>query len=73
MNRMIGLGEALTSSITCLSRFSNSPFTPAPGLEQAEVERAQRDVLERRGDVARRDPQGEALDDGRLADARPRR
>ena len=27
---MIGLGEDLTSSITDLRRFSNSPFTPAP-------------------------------------------
>ena len=39
------------------------------GLEQAEVERAEDDVLERRGDVALGDPQGQALDDGRLADA----
>ena len=30
MNRMIGLGLALVSSITDFSRFSNSPFTPAP-------------------------------------------
>ena len=30
MNRMIGMGEALTSAMTCLSRFSNSPLTPAP-------------------------------------------
>ena len=30
MNRMIGTGDALTSAITCLSRFSNSPLTPAP-------------------------------------------
>ena len=30
MNRMIGRGLACTSSITDFSRFSNSPFTPAP-------------------------------------------
>ena len=30
MNRMIGTGDFLTSSMTDLSRFSNSPFTPAP-------------------------------------------
>ena len=30
MNSITGRGERLTSSITDLSRFSNSPFTPAP-------------------------------------------
>ena len=30
MNMMIGFGEAFTSSMTPRSRFSNSPFTPAP-------------------------------------------
>ena len=30
MNRMIGLAEDWTSSITCRSRFSNSPFMLAP-------------------------------------------
>ena len=30
MNRMIGRGDDLTSSMTDFSRFSNSPFTPAP-------------------------------------------
>jgi hypothetical protein len=30
MKRMIGVGEALTSSMTCFSRFSNSPLIPAP-------------------------------------------
>ena len=29
-NRMIGFGDACTSSITCRSRFSNSPFMLAP-------------------------------------------
>ena len=36
MNRMIGLGEALTSSITDFSRFSNSPFTPAPACKSCK-------------------------------------
>ncbi len=34
MNRMIGLGLALVSSITDLRRFSNSPFTPAPACSR---------------------------------------
>ena len=39
------------------------------GLQQADVEGAQRHVLERRRHVARGDALGEALDDGGLADA----
>ncbi len=35
MKRTIGTGEALTSEITCLSRFSNSPLTPAPAWRRA--------------------------------------
>ena len=34
MNRMIGLGLALVSSITDFRRFSNSPFTPAPACSR---------------------------------------
>ena len=34
MNRMIGLGEACTSSITWRSRFSNSPFMLAPACNK---------------------------------------
>ncbi len=34
MNRMMGVGELRTSSITCFSRFSNSPFTPAPACRR---------------------------------------
>ncbi len=34
MNRMIGLGEASTSSITWRRRFSNSPFTLAPACSR---------------------------------------
>ena len=40
------------------------------GLQQRQVERAQRDVLERRRHVALRDAERESFDDGRLADAR---
>ena len=34
MKRMIGLTEALTSSMTAFSRFSNSPLTPAPACSR---------------------------------------
>ena len=34
MKRMIGVGDFFTSSITPLSRFSNSPFTPAPACKR---------------------------------------
>jgi hypothetical protein len=37
MKRMIGLGDDCTSSITWRSRFSNSPFMLAPGLQEADV------------------------------------
>ena len=33
-NRMIGLGDACTSSITWRSRFSNSPFMLAPACSR---------------------------------------
>ena len=46
------------------------PLDASAGLEQAEVERAEHDVLEHLGHVALSDPQRQALDDGRLADAR---
>ena len=69
MKRMIGVRRALTSSITCFSRFSNSPFTPAPACSRPRSRVAQHHVLERLRHVALGDPQGEALDDGRLADA----
>ena len=39
------------------------------GLEQADIEHPQADVLEHRGDVAAGDAQGEAFDDGGFADA----
>ena len=34
IKRMIGVGDFFTSSITPLSRFSNSPFTPAPACNR---------------------------------------
>ena len=40
------------------------------GLQQAEIERAQGDVAQRRRHIARRDAQRQAFDDGGLADAR---
>ena len=43
---------------------------PGAGLEQPQIERPERHVLEGRRHVAARDPVGEPLDDGRLADAR---
>src|SRR5207302_4141479 len=45
-------------------------FDARARLKEREVERAQRDVAEDRGDVAIGDAQGEAFDHGRLADAR---
>jgi hypothetical protein len=35
MNRMMGVGEFFTSSMSPLRRFSNSPFTPAPACSSA--------------------------------------
>src|ERR1051325_10604915 len=65
-----------------LSRLAASPWPacpPAPildlaldagaGLQQRQVEHAQRHALQRVGHVARGDPQGEPLDHRRLADA----
>ena len=70
MNRMIGVGDDFTSSITVLRRFSNSPFTPAPACSRPRSSVRKVDVLQRLGHVAGGDPQGEAFDDGRFADAR---
>ena len=42
---------------------------PGARLEEPEIERPERHVLQGRGDVAARDPVGEALDDRGLADA----
>src|SRR5204862_6244092 len=45
-------------------------FDARARLKEREVERAERDVAEDRGDVAIGDAQGEAVDHGRLAAAR---
>ena len=70
MNRMIGCGDALTSAMTDLSRFSNSPLTPAPACSRPRSSVRTTTFFERRRHVAGDDAQGEAFDDGRLADAR---
>ena len=44
-------------------------FHARAGLQQADVERVQRHVLQRRRHIASRQPQREAFDDRRLADA----
>ena len=68
-NRMIGFGDACTSSITCRKPVLELALHARAGLQQADVEREQRHVLQRRRHVAARQPQREALDDGGLADA----
>ena len=73
MNRMIGCGDALTSSITDFSRFSNSPLTPAPACSRPRSSVRSDDVLQRRRHVARGDAQRKPFDDGRLARRPPRR
>ena len=70
MNRMIGLGDACTSSMTCFRRFSNSPFMLAPACSRPTSSDQQRHVLEHRRHVAAGDAGGKAFDDGRFADAR---
>jgi hypothetical protein len=57
---MIGSGEPCTSSIT---------FHRGAGLHQPDIEHTKPHPLERRRHVAGRDTLGEALDDGRFADA----
>ena len=42
MNRMIGLGDACTSSMTCAQALFEFAFHARAGLQQADVERAQR-------------------------------
>ena len=70
MNRMIGVGGVLHLLDQSLQPILELALHAGAGLQQREIERAQRDVLERRRHVAFDDPQREALDDGRLADAR---
>ena len=70
MNRMIGFGDACTSSITCCRRFSNSPFMLAPACSSADVERAAAcTFLSGGGTSPAAIRSGEAFDDGRFADA----
>ena len=69
MNRMIGCGDALTSAMTDLSRFSNSPLTPAPACSRPRSSVRTATFFSDGGTSPADDPQGEALDDGRLADA----
>ena len=70
MNRMIGLGDACTSSMTWRRRFSNSPFMLAPACSRPTSSARSDTSLQRRRHVARGDAQREAFDHRRLADAR---
>ena len=70
MNRMIGVGDDFTSSISPFSRFSNSPFTPAPACSSARSSVRTVTFFSTRRHVALRDAQREAFHHRRLADAR---
>ena len=70
MNRMIGVGEAFTSSMTERRRFSNSPLTPAPACSKPRSSVRSCTFFKRVGHVAGGDPQCKTFDHGRLADAR---
>ena len=70
MKRMIGCGEALTSSITDFSRFSNSPLIPAPACNRPRSSVRMETFLSGGRHVAGGDAQGKPFDDGGLADAR---
>ena len=67
---MIGLGEDCTSSMTCCSRFSNSPFMLAPACSRPMSSERSAHVAQRRRHVALGDPRGKPLHHRRLADAR---
>ena len=69
MNRMTGVSDACTSSITAFSRFSNSPLTLAPACISPTSSMRTLIALQRRRHVALGDAQREALDDRGLADA----
>ena len=62
MNTMIGRGEALTSSITFLSRCSELATHAGSGLQQSQVEGSQLTITQRRRNVAGRDTQRQTLD-----------
>ena len=68
MNRMTFLARRI-SSITALMRSSNWPRYLVPATIRAEVERDDAFVAQHLRDVAGGDFLGQALDDGRLADA----
>ena len=70
MNRMIGFGDACTSSITWRRRFSNSPFMLAPACSRPTSSARSETSFSGGGTSPRGDAQREALDDRRLADAR---
>ena len=70
MNRMIGFGEAWTSSMTERRRFSNSPFMLAPACSSPMSSAQSCTSLSVRRHVTPGDPQREALDHGRLSHPR---
>ncbi len=70
MNRMIGVRRGLDFVDHRFEPVLEFALDARAGLQQAQVERAQGDSLQRGRHVAGGDPQGETLDDGRLADAR---
>ena len=69
MNRMIGVGEACTSSITERRRCSNSPFIDAPACIRPMSSAQSRTSLQRRRHVAGGDALRKAFDHRGLADA----
>ena len=70
MNRMIGVGDDFTSSIRPFEPIFEFALDARAGLQQRQIERAQRDVLQQRRHVAVGDAQREAFHHGGLADAR---
>ena len=70
MNRMIGLRRGLDFVDHRLQPVLEFALDAGAGLQQAEVERAEGDVLQGRRHVAGGDAQREAFDDGGLAHAR---
>ena len=67
MNRMIGFGEACTSSMTERRRFSNSPFMLAPAWSSPMSSVQSCTSLSAGGTSPAGDAQREALDHGGLA------
>ena len=70
MNRMTWPSASLISLRTAFSRSSNSPRNLAPAMSAPRSSETTRLSLSALGHVAADDPLGEALGDGRLADAR---